>query len=138
MTISLKSVGWAASACFCIPYELTVPQGCESQVKAPVDGCGREPWSVSVREYELLIFDWDGTLVDSIGRIVTMHRAANDCELPRCTDEQVRGIIGPGLPEAIRCLAPYMIWPVRDVCAKLQRKLSGSGIRAISSVSWGG
>jgi phosphoglycolate phosphatase len=71
--------------------------------------CGREPWSVLVREYELLIFDWDGTLVDSIGRIVTaMHRAADASALPRCTDEQVRGIIGLGLPEAIRCLYPDM------------------------------
>lgn len=59
------------------------------------------------RGYQLLIFDWDGTLVDSIGRIVTaMHLAADACELPRCSDEQVRGIIGLGLPEAIRCLYP--------------------------------
>lgn len=60
-----------------------------------------------MRDYQLLIFDWDGTLVDSIGRIVTaMHLAADACELPRCSDEQVRGIIGLGLPEAIRCLYP--------------------------------
>ncbi|WP_339461856.1 HAD-IA family hydrolase [Pseudomonas sp. EA_105y_Pfl2_R69] len=60
-----------------------------------------------MRDYRLLIFDWDGTLVDSIGRIVTaMHLAADACELARCSDEQVRGIIGLGLPEAIRCLYP--------------------------------
>ena len=76
--------------------------------------CGRGLWCVSVsdcqeRGYQLLIFDWDGTLVDSIGRIVAaMHMAADACELPRCTDEQVRGIIGLGLPEAIRCLYPDM------------------------------
>ena len=30
------------------------------------------------REYDLLIFDWDGTLADSIGRIVeAMHLAAD-------------------------------------------------------------
>mgnify|MGYP000713297542 CR=1 FL=1 len=79
--------------------------------------CGRGLWCVSVpdsqmrgcqeRGYQLLIFDWDGTLVDSIGRIVAaMHMAADACELPRCTDEQVRGIIGLGLPEAIRVLYP--------------------------------
>lgn len=62
-----------------------------------------------MRDYQLLIFDWDGTLVDSIGRIVTaMHLAADACELPRCTDDQVRGIIGLGLPEAIRSLYPHL------------------------------
>lgn len=81
--------------------------------------CGRGRWSVSVRDcqergYRLLIFDWDGTLVDSIGRIVAaMHLAADACELPRCTDERVRGIIGLGLPEAIRCLYPDLADAVR-------------------------
>lgn len=71
--------------------------------------CGRRPWSVWVRDYQLLIFDWDGTLVDSIGRIVTaMHLAADRCGLARCTDDQVRGIIGLGLPEAIRSLYPLL------------------------------
>lgn len=66
------------------------------------------------RGYQLLIFDWDGTLVDSIGRIVAaMHLAADACELPRCTDEQVRGIIGLGLPEAIRVLYPDLADAVR-------------------------
>lgn len=70
-----------------------------------------------MRDYDLLIFDWDGTLVDSIGRIVAaMHMAADACELPRCTDEQVRGIIGLGLPEAIRCLYPDMHDVFRAQC----------------------
>ncbi len=57
--------------------------------------------------YKLLIFDWDGTLVDSIGRIVhAMHLAADSCELPRCTDQAVRDIIGLALPEAVRVLYP--------------------------------
>ena len=35
-------------------------------------------------DYQLLIFDWDGTLVDSIGRIVeAMHRAADVAGVPR-------------------------------------------------------
>ena len=40
--------------------------------------CGRRPWSVSVPDYQLLIFDWDGTLVDSIARIVESMRVAAD------------------------------------------------------------
>ncbi|WP_256662115.1 HAD-IIIA family hydrolase [Pseudomonas sp. F(2018)] len=59
--------------------------------------------------YQLLIFDWDGTLVDSIGRIVeSMHRAADSCGLPQLSDEAVKGIIGLGLPEAIRTLYPEL------------------------------
>lgn len=65
-------------------------------------------------DYQLLIFDWDGTLVDSIGRIVeSMHRAADACELLRCSDAQVRGIIGLGLPEAIGSLYPELADPAR-------------------------
>ena len=60
-------------------------------------------------DYQLLIFDWDGTLVDSIGRIVeAMHFAADACDLMRCSDAQVKGIIGLGLPEAIRSLYPQL------------------------------
>lgn len=60
-------------------------------------------------DYRLLIFDWDGTLVDSIGRIVeSMHRAADACGLPLLGDEAVKGIIGLGLPEAIQTLYPEL------------------------------
>lgn len=60
-------------------------------------------------DYELLIFDWDGTLVDSIDRIVeSMHWAADSCGLVRCGDAQVKGIIGLGLPEAIASLHPEL------------------------------
>ena len=61
-------------------------------------------------DYELLIFDWDGTLVDSIGRIVeSMHWAADSCGLARRGDAQVKGIIGLGLPEAIASLHPELV-----------------------------
>lgn len=60
-------------------------------------------------DYRLLIFDWDGTLVDSIGRIVeSMHRAAAGCGLPSLGDEAIKGIIGLGLPEAIQTLYPEL------------------------------
>jgi len=65
-----------------------------------------------VPDYKVLIFDWDGTLVDSIGRIVeSMHRAADLCGLQRRSDSQVKGIIGLGLPEAIRSLHPELLTP---------------------------
>lgn len=58
-------------------------------------------------EYSLLVFDWDGTLVDSIERIVeSMCVAAERSGLPRRSDEAIKGIIGLGLPEAIQALYP--------------------------------
>ncbi|MFL9672915.1 HAD-IA family hydrolase [Pseudomonas marginalis] len=58
-------------------------------------------------DYKLLIFDWDGTLCNSIGRIVeSMHRASTRSGFELCTDLAVKGIIGLGLPEAIRTLYP--------------------------------
>lgn len=68
---------------------------------------GRVRWSVSVSKYQVLIFDWDGTLVDSIGRIVeSIHVAALGCGLPRVEDGLVKGVIGLALPEAIAALYP--------------------------------
>lgn len=59
--------------------------------------------------YKLLIFDWDGTIIDSAARIVSsMQCAARDLGLAELTDAQVRNIIGLGLPEAIRELIPFV------------------------------
>lgn len=58
-------------------------------------------------DYKLLIFDWDGTLCDSIGRIVVaMHEASQAAGYAQCADDAVKGIIGLALPEAIRVLYP--------------------------------
>ena len=58
-------------------------------------------------DYKLLIFDWDGTLADSIGRIVeSMHIASERSGFQLRDDFAVKGIIGLGLPEAIRTLYP--------------------------------
>ncbi len=61
-------------------------------------------------DYQLLIFDWDGTLVDSIGRIVdAMRSAAAECGLSLLGDAAIKGIIGLGLPEAVRSLYPELV-----------------------------
>lgn len=60
-------------------------------------------------DYQLLIFDWDGTLADSIGRIVQamVEASVSFGYVPR--DEfAIKGIIGLGLPEAIRSLYPQI------------------------------
>ncbi|MEE3938323.1 HAD-IIIA family hydrolase [Pseudomonas viridiflava] len=60
-----------------------------------------------MRHYDLLIFDWDGTLADSIGRIIeSMRTAAIGGGMEGRDDESIKGIIGLGLPEAIRTLYP--------------------------------
>lgn len=57
----------------------------------------------------LFIFDWDGTLIDSAARIVAaMQGAAAELEVDVCGAEQVRNIIGLGLPEAILELYPQL------------------------------
>lgn len=55
--------------------------------------------------YKLLIFDWDGTIINSESRIISsMQSAAKECGFEIPGDEQVRNIIGLGLPEALRLL----------------------------------
>ncbi|KPC36769.1 HAD family hydrolase [Pseudomonas syringae pv. cilantro] len=61
------------------------------------------------RDYDLLIFDWDGTLADSVGRIVqSMNTAAVESGLGVRDDSAIKDIIGLGLPEAIRTLYPQI------------------------------
>lgn len=59
--------------------------------------------------YELLIFDWDGTLADSIGRIVeAMNAAAERAGEVASREDAVKGIIGLALGEAIHTLYPHL------------------------------
>lgn len=55
----------------------------------------------------LLIFDWDGTLIDSSQKIIDcMHRAAETSGMPKLSDQTVKGIIGLGMMELIGTLYP--------------------------------
>ena len=59
------------------------------------------------KTFELVVFDWDGTLMDSEAHIVTsMQRAFQDLALPELPKAQIRDIIGLGLREAIARLLP--------------------------------
>ena len=54
---------------------------------------------------KLIIFDWDGTLSDSVARISRcIQLAAEDHQLPQPSFDQAKEIIGLGLSEAIRQL----------------------------------
>jgi phosphoglycolate phosphatase len=56
---------------------------------------------------KLIVFDWDGTLMDSEARIVAcIHAAFADLGLPLPSAEAARDIIGLGLDEALSVLLP--------------------------------
>lgn len=59
------------------------------------------------RSFRLLVFDWDGTLMDSIGSIVACTRTVMDeLGLRGVSDETIRGTIGLGLRETVDVLCP--------------------------------
>ncbi|RMG37060.1 MAG: HAD family hydrolase [Gammaproteobacteria bacterium] len=65
-----------------------------------------------MKPYQLLVFDWDGTLMDSAYRIVAcMQRAARDTGQPVPTERAVHEIIGLGMREAVRGLYPGLSEP---------------------------
>jgi phosphoglycolate phosphatase len=59
------------------------------------------------RQFDLIVFDWDGTLMDSEAKIVRcMQAAAADVGIPDPGAEAIRDIIGLGLNEAMQVLFP--------------------------------
>ncbi len=59
------------------------------------------------RRFELIVFDWDGTLMDSTGAIVaSIQAAARDLGIQPPPDERARHIIGLGLIDALRHALP--------------------------------
>lgn len=55
----------------------------------------------------IAIFDWDGTLSNSVGHIVAaMLDAAAERALEPPTEQEIRNIVGLGLPEALSRLFP--------------------------------
>jgi len=60
-----------------------------------------------MNSFRLLVFDWDGTLMDSIGSIVACTRATlADLGLPSLPDQRIRDTIGLGLRETMDVLCP--------------------------------
>ena len=61
------------------------------------------------RQTRLVVFDWDGTLMDSTGQIVAAASGAiADLGLPVRTPEAIRDIIGLGLRESWQRLFPEL------------------------------
>ena len=61
------------------------------------------------KRFDLLVFDWDGTLFDSIGAIGESVRAVcRALSIPEPEGEQARRGIGLGLAEALRHAIPWL------------------------------
>lgn len=59
--------------------------------------------------YQLIVFDWDGTLLDSAGAIArSIQAACVDLGLPVPSDAQARHVIGLGLVDALRHAVPAL------------------------------
>lgn len=59
------------------------------------------------KAFELIVFDWDGTLMDSHQRILDcLKAAANDCDATQLSDDEFSNVIGLGLKEATESLYP--------------------------------
>lgn len=59
------------------------------------------------KPFELIVFDWDGTLMDSQQRILDcLKSAASDCDAPQLDDDVFCDVIGLGLHEATATLYP--------------------------------
>ncbi|MDD5301384.1 MAG: HAD-IA family hydrolase [Gallionella sp.] len=59
------------------------------------------------KRYDLIVFDWDGTVMDSTAVIAgSIQAACRDLDLPVPDDEAARHVIGLGLSQALRYAVP--------------------------------
>lgn len=61
------------------------------------------------QQFDLIVFDWDGTLMDSTAHIAqSIQAACRDLGLPTPSDEASRYVIGLGLRDALAIAAPTL------------------------------
>ena len=61
------------------------------------------------KNFDLLVFDWDGTLMDSTGAIVAaIQSACRDLGLPEPSNARASHVIGLGLADALRYAVPTL------------------------------
>ncbi len=57
--------------------------------------------------YRLVIFDWDGTLLDSVGSIVACTQATlAELDVAKVPESTIRSVIGLGIRETVETLSP--------------------------------
>jgi phosphoglycolate phosphatase len=80
------------------------------------------------RAFDLIVFDWDGTLMDSAAHIIaSVQAAAVELGWAPPTDAAVRDIIGLGLAESCAALFPEQPQAVHISLAKAYRRHFFSG-----------
>ncbi|MDO6547008.1 HAD-IA family hydrolase [Pseudoalteromonas carrageenovora] len=63
-----------------------------------------------IKKYKLVIFDWDGTVMDSVGKIVNcIRQSALSLNLTPPSDDAIKNIIGLSLERAIDVLFPEQV-----------------------------
>jgi phosphoglycolate phosphatase len=61
------------------------------------------------RRFDLLVFDWDGTLMDSASSIaLCLQAACRDLDFPVPSDREARYVIGLGLHDALAHILPEL------------------------------
>lgn len=57
---------------------------------------------MTAKPYRLLVFDWDGTLIDSAAKIISvLNTVIDEFGLPPVSPQCIRNVIGLALPEAM-------------------------------------
>jgi phosphoglycolate phosphatase len=65
------------------------------------------PSTASLRQFDCVVFDWDGTIMDSIVAIAdSIQKAAQDLNLPVPSFRQASQVIGLGLLDALAQAIP--------------------------------
>jgi phosphoglycolate phosphatase len=78
---------------------------------------------VNRRRYDLIVFDWDGTLMDSAAKIVSCFQAAAcDVGLAPPAETDIRNIIGLGLADALDQVLPGVDAPTREQLVRAYRR----------------
>ena len=86
-----------------------------------------------MRHFDLIIFDWDGTLADSAAQIVAgMQSAIARLQLPARSDAQIRELIGLGFADAMARLFPeFAPEDVEKVLGEYRRWIVAGGAPGI-------
>lgn len=74
------------------------------------------------RRYDLIVFDWDGTVMDSTAVIAgSIQSACRDLDLPVPSDEVARHVIGLGLQQALNHAVPSLSAAMYDKFVRCYR-----------------
>lgn len=85
-----------------------------------------------MKRYQLLVFDWDGTLMDSASEIVAaMQNAIQHIGLPERSPDQMRQLIGLGIDDVLARLFPDL--DTQRVRARLEAYRARYGMQRSSA-----